>query len=185
MASALQIIQSWPKESREATELVIEAHGEPDEATPSQLIWHNCKPWKRIVATKTYYPHQFPKPHIDCIESFIDYHVPIEKFDELAQFDGSVIVQRTAGEVSARCHDLEANFLALNLMHDIVTGAKNVREAREYYKKEVLDYQRKLPTPYMKSLRFSPPGQAGDQDVRIISDEELKRAAERRRRARG
>ena len=29
--------------------------------------------------------------------------------------------------------------LALNLMHDIVTGEKNVGEAREYYAKEFLD----------------------------------------------
>jgi hypothetical protein len=51
-------------------------------------------------------------------------------FGRLAEFDGSVIAERTAGEVSARCHDEHANFLALNLMHDIVTGAKNVEEAR-------------------------------------------------------
>jgi hypothetical protein len=33
-------------------------------------------------------------------------------------------------EVSAWCHDEEANFLALNLMHDIVAGAKDVEQAR-------------------------------------------------------
>src|SRR5207237_4224113 len=93
------------------------------------------RPWKRIVATRTYYRHEYPKPHIDCIESLIDYQVPVDKYSELAQFDGSVICERTAGEVSARCHDLEANFLAINLMHDIVTGAKTAREAREYYKR--------------------------------------------------
>jgi hypothetical protein len=31
----------------------------------------------------------------------------------LVRFDGSVIIERTAGEVSARCHDEEANRLAL------------------------------------------------------------------------
>jgi hypothetical protein len=49
--------------------------------------------------------HQFPVPHIDSVESFIDYAVPPEKVSALAEFDGSVIVDRTAGEVSARCHD--------------------------------------------------------------------------------
>src|SRR3546814_9675529 len=57
--------------------------------------------------------------------------------------------------ISARCHDEEANFLALNLMHDIVTGAKTVAEARAYYGKEFLDYRRKKPTPYMERLRFT------------------------------
>jgi hypothetical protein len=39
----------------------------------------------------------------------IDYRVPPEHFSPLAAFDGSVIVERTAGEVSARCHDEQAN----------------------------------------------------------------------------
>ncbi|MBA3562375.1 MAG: hypothetical protein H0W35_06620, partial [Actinobacteria bacterium] len=46
--------------------------------------------------------------------------------------------------------------LALNLMHDIVTGEKNVEEAREYYAKEFLDARRKKPTPYMEELQFEP-----------------------------
>lgn len=33
------IITSWPEESREAAGLVIDAYGEPDEATASLLIW--------------------------------------------------------------------------------------------------------------------------------------------------
>jgi hypothetical protein len=52
--------------------------------------------------------------------------VPPDKFDELAEYDGSVIVERTKGEIAARC-DLEgANFLALNLAHEIVTGKRSV-----------------------------------------------------------
>jgi hypothetical protein len=79
--------------------------------------------------------------HIDSVESTIDYHVPTQKCSALGEFDGSV-VERTVGEVSARCHDEQANFLALNLMNDIVTGAKTVEDARRYYAKEFLDYRR-------------------------------------------
>ncbi len=46
------------------------------------------------------------------------------------------------GEASARCHDEQANSLALNLMHDIVTGARTVAEARAYYASEFLDARR-------------------------------------------
>jgi hypothetical protein len=174
-----QIIRGWPEESREAAQLVIDKYGEPHEATETLLIWHNPGPWKRIVASKAFYRHNFPIPHEDSVESFIDYHVPVEKFTPIAQFDGSVITERTSGEVSARCHDEQANFLALNLMHDIVTGAKTAQEAREYYGKEVLDYRRKKPTPYMDGLRFTPDSRtAPDPDTRILSDEDLKRATE-------
>jgi hypothetical protein len=174
-----QIIQGWPEESREATQLVIDKYGEPDEATESQLIWHKPGPWKRIVASRVAYQHNFPVPHTDCIESFIDYRVPPDKLAAIAQFDGSVIAERTAGEVSARCHDEEANSLALNLMHDIVTGAKTAEEARAYYGKEFLDYRRKKPTPYMSELRVPTDAtNAPDPDTRILSDDDLKRATE-------
>src|SRR5690606_26040284 len=96
-------ISSWPEESREAATLVIDQYGEPDEVTESQLIWHEPGRWKRIVASKTFFRHDFPTPHIDSVESVIDYRVPPEKVSALAEFDGSVVVERTAGEVSARC----------------------------------------------------------------------------------
>jgi hypothetical protein len=173
------LIQGWPEESREAAQLVIDKYGAPQEATDSVLVWHNPGPWKRIVASRVAYQHNFPVPHTDCIESFLDYRVPVEKFTAIAQFDGSVITERTSGEVSARCHDEEANCLALNLMHDIVTGAKTVQQARDYYGQEFLDYRRKQPTPYMDGLRFTPdPRSAPDPDARILSDDDLKRAVE-------
>jgi hypothetical protein len=171
-------IERWPEESREAAKLVIDKYGEPDELTETELIWHRPGPWKRMVASKTFFRHNFPAPHIDSVQSVIDYRVPPDKATELAKFDGSVIVERTAGEVSARCHDEEANFLALNLMHDIVTGAKTAEEARQYYAKEFADYRRKKPTPYMQGLRFSPgDGNAADPDQRILSDQDLEAAA--------
>jgi hypothetical protein len=64
-------------------------------------------------------------------------YVPVDKFTALAEFDGGV-VERNACEVSARCHDEQASFLALNRMHGIVTGAKSV-QARDYYGNEVLN----------------------------------------------
>ena len=171
-----RMIQEWPKPSREAAKLVIDQYGEPDEVTESQLTWHRPGPWKRIVATRAYFEHNFPAPHIDAVESVIEYRVPPEKFAALAEFDGSVIAERTAGEVSARCHDEQANFLALNLMHDIVTGKKTVQQAREYYGKEFLDYRRGKPTPYMEKLRFTPGQDAEDLDQRILSDQQLDQA---------
>lgn len=174
---ASQAIQKWPDESREAAQLVIDKYGEPTEATDSMLLWNDVGPWKRMVATKVFYEHAFPAPHIDAVESFIDYTVPTDKFTALAEFDGSVVVERTAGEVSARCHDEEANNLALNLMHDIVEGEKTVEEARRYYAKEFLDYRRGKPTPYMEKLHFTlPDKETGDADQRVLSDEDLEKA---------
>ena len=50
--SGTEIIKRWPDASREAAKLVLDQHGEPDEATESQLTWYGREPWKRIVATR-------------------------------------------------------------------------------------------------------------------------------------
>ncbi|MBO0765442.1 MAG: hypothetical protein J2P50_12755 [Hyphomicrobiaceae bacterium] len=177
MAKSSEVILAWPEQSREAAQLVIFRYGESDEVTPTQLTWHHRGPWKRIIATRTFFRHNFPAPHIDSVCSVIDYKVPIEKVSDLAAFDGSVVVERTAGEVSARCHDEQANFLALNLMHDIVTERRTVEDARHYYAKEFADYRRKKPAPYMQKLNFEPGnGGSGDPDVRILTDADLERA---------
>jgi len=174
---AATVIQDWPQESRDAAQLVIDAFGEPHEFTATHLHWYDVGEWKRVIAQREFYQHDFPAPHIDCIEAVIDYHVPPEKVSALAMFDGSVVVERTAGEVSARCHDIEANRLALNLMNDIVTGARSPAEARTYYAKEFVDARRKQPTPYMEQLRFEP-GVTGarDPDQRVLSDSDLEEA---------
>lgn len=174
-----RIIQGWPEESQEAAQLVIDARGDPDEVTPTQLTWlgERAAPWKRIVATRAFFEHKFPAPHNDSVESFLDYRVPVEHFTPLAEFDGSVICERTAGEMSARCHDEQANYLALNLAHEIVTGERTAQDARDYYAKEFLDARRKQPTPYMEGLRFTPSsGSAADPDERVLSDQQLEAA---------
>jgi len=174
-----QTLAGWPTESREAAELVVKTHGDPDEATESELVWHDAGPWKRIVAQKAFWQHDFPTPHTDSVESVIDYHVPVEKIGMLAEFDGSVMVERTTGELSARCHDEQANMLALNLVDDIVTGKKTVDDARRYYAKEFLDYRRKRPTPYMSELKVkSGPIATTDPDTAVLSEADLQRASE-------
>jgi hypothetical protein len=173
-----KIIEGWPEESREAAQLVIDKYGEPHESTESFLIWNQVGPWKRIIASKAFYKHDFPVPHFDSVESVLDYGVPPQYFTPLAEFDGSVMVDRTAGEVSARCHDEEANSLALNLAHDIVTGTRTVEEARQYYAKEFLDYRRRQPTPYMDELRFEAGRDTADPDERVLTDDAIERAVE-------
>ncbi len=170
-------MKGWSDEAKEAAQLVIDKYGEPDEATDSLLTWSDRAPWKRIVAYRDPDPHQFPAPHKDSVESFLQHAVPPEKVSDLARFDGSVVVNRTRGELSARCHDEEANQLALNLARDIVEGEKSVEQAREYYAHEFLAFRKKEPTPYMDGLRFEP-NRGRDADERLLSDEQLEQAVE-------
>ncbi|MGQ0560790.1 MAG: hypothetical protein ACT443_02830 [Gemmatimonadota bacterium] len=67
----------------------------------------------------------------------VETHEPWDKFDDLAAYDGSVIAERTKGVLSARCDKEGANFLALNLAHEIVTGRRTVEDARARYAEEI------------------------------------------------
>lgn len=151
------IINAWPAMSKKSANQTIEKYGPPNEAIASRLIWYNNGPWKRTIVYRDEIPHNFPQPHSDVIENFIDYQVPLEKFSEIAHFDGSVIVERTKGEVSARCDMEAANILALNMMHEIVTGRLSAEKAREVYSEQTAAFVMNRPAPYAEKLQFELP----------------------------
>ncbi|MGI9166919.1 MAG: hypothetical protein ACR2G5_11155 [Pyrinomonadaceae bacterium] len=159
------LIKDWPPMSIKAAEQTLDKYGPPNEAGASRLIWYHNGPWKRTIVYRDEVLHNFPAPHTDVIEGFIDYQVPLEKFGELAEFDGSVIVERTKGEVSARCDMEAANILALNLMHDIVTGKHTPEKAREIYSEVTGAFVLNQPAPYAEKFQFEvPSGNTADAD---------------------
>ncbi len=160
-----QRLEGWHEASRGAAMMMVEKYGEPAEETATMLVWHNTGPWKRTIISKEAVQHNFPMPHPDVMEQVIDYQVPWDKFDELAQYDGSVIVERTKGEMSARCDKEAANFLAINLAHDIVTGKQTVNGARGEYAAQIKAMMAKQPAPYTEGIKFTKPtGGAGFTD---------------------
>jgi hypothetical protein len=132
-AAVERMIVGWKRKPQEVARKTMATYGLPHEATSMRLIWHNNGPWKRTELVNEEIPHNFPKPHTDMLLQAIDYPLPLEKYDQLAEYDGSVIAERTKGELAARCDMEEANFLALNLAHEIVTGARSVPKARQFY----------------------------------------------------
>jgi hypothetical protein len=169
LATVTRIIGRWPDVSRQAATTTINKYGLPNEASASRLTWHNNGPWKRTVIYAEEVLHQFPTPHQDVLEQYIAYRVPVEKITDLAAFDGSVLVDRTKGEISARCEGEEANFLALNLADDIVSGRKDVETARKAYGEAVQARRAGNPPEIMQKLVFEvPQGDMGERDRPII-----------------
>lgn len=171
---ASAIIAEWPAKPKEVANAIIKKYGEPNEATASMLVWHDNGPWKRTIVYRDEVAHDFPKPHTDIVEQFIDFKVPVDKFDELAAYDGSVVAKRTEGELSARCDKEEMNYLALNLAVDIIEGEKTADEARAAYADNVMKTMKvmkaKKPDPsrlpaYVQKLQFEvPTGDTADKD---------------------
>jgi hypothetical protein len=171
-----QIIDGWPKDAQHTARKMLDKYGTPNEATPTQLIWFNNGPWKRTIVQKEEINHAFPMPHKDVMEQVVDYKVPPEKLPELAKFDGSVYIDRTRGEISARCDMEEANILALNLAHEIVTGKRGVDDAREFYPKAVMAHLEKPPTTYTQKLQFAAQKNAAFPDQTIVSQDMVQKA---------
>ncbi len=168
-----QVLAQWPARPRLAAYRTIDKYGLPQEATPMRLVWHNNAPWKRTVVLGKEIPHAFPRLHMDFIVQTIDYHVPADKSDQLIAFDGSILVDRTAGELSARCDMEEANTLTFNLAHDIVTGKKDVDAARQAFGKAEVEFLLGKPPASMTALQFKSPGRSADPDKPVIQGSPL------------
>ncbi|WP_197046768.1 hypothetical protein [Oceanobacillus salinisoli] len=174
------LINNWNAMSKKAANATIKQYGLPNEATQSRLIWFNNGPWKRTIVYRDEIPHDFPAPHTDVIENYINYSVPTEMFSELAKFDGSIIIERTRGEVSSRCDTEAANILALNLMHEIVTGQLSVDEARDKNCEVMSAYLMNRPAPYTEKLQFDVSKEEKyDTDIVMITDEMVEQAVEK------
>jgi len=150
-------MSGWSQASQMAATAMTEKYGMPAEMTATTAMWGPTGPWKRTVVYSTEVDHEFPAHHTDVMEQFVNYRVPPDMVDELAAYDGSVVVQRTNGEMSARC-DLEAaNLLALNLADQIVRGEQTVDGARAEYGRQIMAFKAGQPAPLAERLAFVPP----------------------------
>lgn len=151
-----RVLGAWPEKPRQAARALIAKYGPPEEVTASKLVWRNVGPWKKTMVSRDETPHNFPKPHTDFVEQVVDYRVPPDRFDDLANFDGSVTADRTRGELSARCDKEEMNVVALNLANDVVNGRRSVEDARRYLTRVAVEAGQGKPDPYTRGLQFQP-----------------------------
>ncbi|HJR35393.1 MAG TPA: hypothetical protein VJ817_10620, partial [Gemmatimonadales bacterium] len=129
------------------------------------IVWHGNGPWIETVLMRDPIDHRWPKPHKDVLAQSIHYRVPVERFDDLVEYDGSIIAERTRGTLSARCDKEEMNYLAINLANDVATGKKTVAQARQAYVEAVMAFMKGEKPEYTTGLRFSvASGGTGDPD---------------------
>jgi hypothetical protein len=170
MVEAMDIIRGWPEVPKKAAEKLLDHYGAPHEATPTKLFWYRIGPWSRMELTADEVVHNFPTPHTDYLTQWVDYPVPAEKASELVQFDGSVIVDRTLGQIGSRCDHESYNTLTLNLAVEIIQGRRTVDDARRMYAETAAAFVIGRTAPYAEGLRFDPPtGHSADPDESIIS----------------
>jgi hypothetical protein len=159
-----RILENWPAPQKNVAEQMIEKYGYPNEATPTKLFWYNNAPWKRTELTSDHVVHHWPTVHTDFLTQVINYRVPPDKFDEIAKFDGSILLDRTKGEAAGRCDSESANVLGLNMVHEIVTGKRTWEDARRISEESTVAYNMGRSAPYAERLLFEVP-QEGTEDL--------------------
>ncbi len=175
-----RITASWPEAAKLGVKQMVAQYGPPNEATPTKLLWFERAPWKRIQLTCDEVVHRFPTPHADFLTQYIDYEVPLEKLGDLGRYDGSCLIDRTMGEAAARCDSEAANFLTLNLMHEIVTGARSVDDARSFYSETLSAFCLGEPASYCEGFQFEVShGGPGDPDQSVSPGPKAKEVTEK------
>lgn len=163
-------INDWPETAKKAAKAMMEKYGAPDEQVESMMIWNNTGPFTHTIVYKEEVQHNFPMPHKDVLEQVINYDVPADMFDDLAHYDGSVIAERTKGTLAARCDKEGANYLALNLAHDIIEGEKTVDEARRYYADAMMKMLQGQKDDYLTGLQFKAPDRNINNPDKTVMD---------------
>lgn len=150
-------LASWPKAAQGLAAQLVLKYGIPAEAGARQVAWYGNGPWKRTVLHKEGVQHNFPSPHKDVLEQAVSYRVPPQRLGAVMQYNGSIEVNRTSGEISAHCGSEMENIIALNLVHDIVTDNRDVEQAKVYHAQLMRGIQTGDVDPYATKLQFQVP----------------------------
>ena len=154
LAAVDSILMNWKEQPRDTARALIAKYGAPHEVTQSRMIWYNNGPWKRTELSNAEIPHNFPAPHNDMLEQVIDYRVPPEKTMDVLAYNGSILIDRTRGEMGARCASEELNIMALNLAHDVITGQRTPESARDTYTTAATQFTQGIGSPLNEKLQF-------------------------------
>jgi hypothetical protein len=154
---AARTLAGWPVDRQVLAAHLVTRYGEPQEVTAVSLTWHDNGAWKRTVLYKDGDLHNFPLPHHDVLWQTINYKVPLSKVVPLLTYDGSILIDRTRGEVTVHCDSEEANTLILNIANTIVTGENTVEQASAYHGQVVEGMRIHEPEEYPQKLLFKSP----------------------------
>lgn len=166
-----EITTNWPAPSKEAITAMKSKYGSPSSVTEDMVVWTQTEPFNRTVVFKEQLNHLFPVQHSDVLMQTVSYRVPLDKVGQLAEFDGSLIVDRTKGTISARNNKEEMNILALNLADKIIRGEVTVEQARREYKSNAEAIMAGRTNPLISKLRFKSGGNTSDPDTLMQSQE--------------
>ena len=170
--SVTKLMNKWPAPSQAAAKSMMEKYGLPALVSNEMFIWYETGSFKRTIVTNEQVNHAFPFPHVDVLQQTINYRVPRDKVGDLSELDGSLLVDRTKGEVTARSDKEEMNYLVLNLADQVVRGEMDVNEARLEYSRSAHAFAQGTTNRNLTGIRFKVEGNTNDPDRQLIQAQE-------------
>jgi hypothetical protein len=160
-------LAAWPAARQKLAAELIAKYGLPHGSTADELIWGEVHPWKRMVLRRSGTKHNFPRPHEDVLEQTVNYRVPDLKTRDLIRYNGSLVIDRTRGELSAHCDTEAQNTITLNIADDIVNGNRSVDEGLGYHAQLVRAMETHVEESYPRKLKFKilPSSETADPDT--------------------
>ena len=128
--SPAAIIKRWPERSRSTAALLLEKYGSPHQYDRDTFVWFNTGDWKKTVVRGA-----AAAKNKNFLEQTVGYLVPSDKIADLKRFDPRIDVSLTAGDLTFASDSEATNRLAVNLAEEIVTGKRNVADARAFYQR--------------------------------------------------
>ena len=160
------ILEQWPEQSQKSAKAMLKKYGKPAAISKEMLVWTNTGPFVRTEVYGHEVQHNFPMPHQDVLQQYVNFRVPPDKMDDIAKFDGSVVVYLTDGLMASRCHKEAMNVLTLNIAADIAQGRKTVKEAREAFARHAEAYMNGERPQITQELTFDTTGRNTDRTNR-------------------
>lgn len=154
LEKATSLTRGWTDSSVAAAKEMISKYGDPHEKTSDSLIWRNVAPFKKIIVHREVYSHRFPLLHQNSLQHIVDYKAPAGKVDDVWKYNGSIVLDRTKGEMSSFADSEAMNVLALNMAHKVLSGSMSADAARITYGKETMNYLNGIDTENTKVLIF-------------------------------
>ncbi len=176
---ALAQLENWPEAPKSLGRTIIGHYGPPHEMTPTKMFWYRVEQWAQMELTADEVVHNFPTPHTDFFAQFVEYPVDPAKVAEVAAFDGSVIINRTAGQIGSRCDTEGANTLTLNVLVDLLGGRKSLAEARTFLAENLAAFGMGRDAPYAEKLQFTPVPSSPDPDEGIMGQAAMDQIVEK------
>lgn len=177
--SVSKMLEKWPAPSQAAAKSMMDKYGIPALISNEMFIWYHTGPFKRTVVSSEDVAHSFPLPHSDVLQQTISYRVPMDKTRALSELDGSLLVDRTKGELTARSDKEEMNFLVINLADQVVRGDMDVTEARQEYARSAYAFSSGMTNRNLTGINFKLEGDTRDPDQQFLQAQEDVEAVER------